>query len=321
MSLEVVFSHLLDFSMYPNIIFKVLELLTTSAVPVFMMMSFYFSYSLFIESDKDSINNRIKKLLIPHIGWSLVYFFIYKLIDLIFHKDLINNVNDLFFQLLLGHSPRLNYAMYFQIILILLTLLYYLLNKTFKDKVHLMLLGLFVICLLLQYSIINYYLFNGLIEEISNPLGRIIETVPYSIIGFMFYKYDVINTLKINVFYYIISILILTIVLFIEYRFINISIEGFGYQGIRLMLISVVVFILFGSVNLNIKNKALFKQLTSFTSGVYYSHLLIGKIIELLFVSIKHSFLECIIVYLLGYLLSFVISKSKNAYIRLLVSN
>lgn len=118
MTFEVVLAHCMDWSNYNNPIYKIFIRLTGLAVPVFMIMSFYFSYGLFLNNDNDSLKKRLRKLLIPQIGWSIIYWLSYKIIDLIFNKKLENGISSMVWQMITGNCPYLNPTMWFQTVLV-----------------------------------------------------------------------------------------------------------------------------------------------------------------------------------------------------------
>lgn len=51
------------------------------AVPVFMLMSFYLTDMAQLANQNDKVAVRFKRLLIPHLFWTCVYFAIYKLLN------------------------------------------------------------------------------------------------------------------------------------------------------------------------------------------------------------------------------------------------
>ena len=79
-----------------------------ASVHVFMMMSFMFVQSTLVEHNRDKVKKCFERLLIPQFGWAVIYWGIYKLIDIIFDSQLENGITDLIWQILCGHSPRLN---------------------------------------------------------------------------------------------------------------------------------------------------------------------------------------------------------------------
>ena len=92
------------------------------------------------------------------------------------------------------------------------------------------------------------------------------------------------------------------------------NIKTFKYGGIRLNIAAICIFFIFYLFPFSvIKNKILIniiKQLTSYTGGIYFIHNLIGrgyilrKILSILEIE-RHSLLECIIVFIISYIICF----------------
>lgn len=101
--------------------------------------------------------------------------------------------------------------------------------KYHNEDISIYLLIIFIICILFQYTNINYLIFNKLSFSLKYPLGRLIELTPPAIIGLYLYKYiKKIDIKKLFVLLMIFSIFIILGAL-LDYKFI---INGFGYQGI-----------------------------------------------------------------------------------------
>lgn len=137
MCFEVVIDHFKDWNgiqvMDLNQPFRVLFQFGGIAVPVFMLMSFTLSnIEEIITSDNSKIKHRMYRLLIPQLFWTLVYFFIYWLIDLRKNLDLIKDFSDFWWQLFLGHS--INQTTWYQIDLIMLTVIFVIAYKILKIK-------------------------------------------------------------------------------------------------------------------------------------------------------------------------------------------
>ena len=107
-----------------------------------------------------------------------------KLYGLIFKCDGIENWSDLLWQLLLGHSEKINpfnvvsvcvdcyYGSFIFFFLLFFRKdlgIYYFFNKYF--------------CIWLQYTGINYDYFSRVSFEVRYPLGRLTEMIPYAGIG------------------------------------------------------------------------------------------------------------------------------------------
>lgn len=321
MTFEVVLVHCVDFEKCKGIEFKALEALSSQAVPVFMIMSFFFSYKIFIKNSKFSLYKRIKMLIIPQVGWALLYFFILYIID----KR--TTLCDLAWQIITGHSPKINPTMWFQTSLIILTIFFYHLFNAYKERKTSIIVVIIFACLslLFQYSEINYKIFCSLRYELCYPLGRTIEMIPYASIGILLARFDVLKSLvckKNKQLYYLIPAFFLFY--YFEKRIYNPN--GFGYQGIRHIVSDVILFISFGTLRINNKFSKIIIKVTKHTSGVYYAHRLVNDVIILQkpIEAMNYgysSLFKCIIIYFVCFELSHFISSLPNKTINELITN
>ena len=278
-------------------------------IPTFFIISFYFTYKTFISYDIKKTKLRLERLFIPYIIWSFIswilkYFeiknikFLYSLKIFIIH--LIN-----------GHM--FNYSLWFQNILILITISFIIIVYLFKRNCLKAFVFIYIICYILQYSEINYKFFsNNFTINSSATFGRFVEAFPNAISGFYLSYINIIPIVKKNkkiILFF--NILFLLITIFHKFD----KFHNFKYGGIRLNLAGISIFIFFSYLPLeNLRNKILIKiflLITSHTGGIYFIHRLIGNgyLFSKLFPSIKGTFSGCIIVYLISFLISFTGNK------------
>ncbi len=306
--------------------FKILE---QASVPVFFFLAFFFSAKIFYENDSIKIKKRFIRLLIPHIGWAFIYWFLFTIGELIISElnDIWGKVriSDLFWQLLTGHSSVVNASMWFQFDLIVITLLIVLIFRFCKDMFYrkIILVSLLFISFVLQYTGINIWLFGSLRYELSNPLGRIFEMIPYAVLGFFCADYNVFDRLKIKRIVFII-LFALCSVFFLMYTFIK-PVEGFGYSRNNNLL---VAFFLIGFAYLlpleRLPDKVckFIRFITKYTLGIYCMHRLVALVIK--YGLIKSgidfdTFVLSITAYIVSFIISFIISKIPVKVIRQLV--
>lgn len=247
--------------------------LRSLAVPIFIFMSFFLNSNIFIHSNKTKFKSRIKKLIRIQVFCSLVYFITYLTIQLIFNIKIIDNYNILFLQILTGHTI-LNKAMWFQVDLIILTIFfYYLFTINNKKIINNLLIIITTASLILQYSGLNYVFFSRLNNEFSVPLGRLIEIIPYSVLGIKLNNkktIEYINNKKyIIVFMFILSFLIKLIP----------TPAGFNYQGLFLIMLTISIFLFFYTIpckSLKSFEKNTIKYISKNTLEIYCYHNLIG---------------------------------------------
>lgn len=133
MCFMVVFAHTKDIS-DTNFVSKLLFNFVPVAVPIFMILSFVFTDFKKITNDKDKFKKRLIRLILPQILWTIIYFVIYKLLDYKCSTNLIHSNTDFFYQLVLGHAY--NPTLWFQIELIILTLVFGFIFWLFDEKKH-----------------------------------------------------------------------------------------------------------------------------------------------------------------------------------------
>ena len=210
---------------------------------------------------------------------------------------------DLKIQFLTGHNFIA--VLWFQLNLIIVTLLMFLIRLSFNKNLFFILINLQIISYYLQYSNINYEFFSQFSLYTRYPYGRFIEVIPFCISGYLLGSLDIIQYFK---KYRIKTLYIIVLILFFSLKYnIFFAIEGFIFQGIKLHILSVLIFIIFAlnpfEKAINIKNIIIL--LTNYTSGIYYLHIPIWEYlsyyIELLR---KRTIFTSIIIYLICYFIS-----------------
>ena len=117
-----------------------------------------------------------------------------------------------------------------------------------------------------------------MVFEMKYPFGRIVETLPYSISGFMIAHFSFISYLKKNK---IQSIYILIFILFLVIKYdIFINLIDFCYSGIKSHIICLCIFIIFNFIPIDNINYNLINHISKFTSGIYYLHLPVMSYLE-----------------------------------------
>ena len=90
-------------------------------VPIFFLMSFYFSQKLFLSKDIEKIKKRFERLLIPYLIWPIIIWIVNNFLYYIFKLNFKISLNDLKIQLMTGHCFMT--VLWFQYNLIFATLL------------------------------------------------------------------------------------------------------------------------------------------------------------------------------------------------------
>ncbi len=294
------------------------------AVPVFMLMSFFLTEKTLISCDGKKIKKRLKRLLIPFLFWPFVYWFVFNIVNLWKSEyELGCSITDLLWQLFMGHT--FNAAMWYQLDLILLTLFFVGILCFFKRYY----MHIFYICMMaawfFQYSGWNKQLFGGLRFEMTYPLGRLAEMLPYAVCGFAMARLrghkDLGHTL-VPGGGIIASILFIMLV---RYYPVFVEIDGFGYSGFRRFFVAIALVALFYLLPFHKLPGAVLRLLyksTRFTMGIYCMHLLVGQLLRVMFMELNIAvspLKQCVLIYILCYIISYGLSKIPVAFVQKLV--
>lgn len=284
--------------------------LRPAAVPVFMIMSFYFMGRHFLDFSGKSFRLRIWRILYPQIGWAIIYFLAYKLYDIISGQNQLQ-IEDLFLQIIFGHS--INQSMWYQFDLLIITLVFYAAFRYIPQKITVrLLIGVSICTLIIQYLGISYPLFDSLGDEFKYSIGRLFEVFPYATLGFLFYYFRILEKFNNNWnVYFPITLLFL----FISFRFNVFPTKvGFGYSGLNLIIMSMCLIFVANTLNRVISRKQ-YKFITvvsQYTLGIYCMHRLVGSIFAKIFNLLDASFIGfayCILIYIICYLISLMMAR------------
>ena len=278
-------------------------------IPCFFLISFFFTYKTFSSFNIQKIKLRLERILIPYFCWSIISWIIRIIYFYKMEKNCEHSFRDFISNLINGHI--FNVVLWFQNILILVTLIFLIILFTFKFYYLLVFQILFIISYFLQYSSINYNFFQKYFSKHSrSTFGRFFEAIPHAITGFILGKFDIIKLIKkkkITIFFFTLIFLIL-----ISKYEVFADLKTYKYGGFRLNIASVCIFILFSLIpnkiyNCKLKN-SIIMEMTNYTGGVYFTHYLVGTgyICSSINLVKKRTILGCIIIYLLSYGLSFI---------------
>lgn len=315
MCFEVVLCHCWTTEVEVPLYLQPFSLLRGYAVPVFMCMSFFLTQKSFMKKDAGYAFNRIWKLVLPHVAWSLVYFVIYWSVGVIMNHRLVNGISDLIWQLFTGHCSQLNPTMWFQVDLIIISVLFFIIFFFFDEKIGMAIVCMGgIACLVLQYTGLNYLLFGSMRYEL--PLGRLFETLPMAAAGFFAARYSVLKPFKDKCYEnLIVSILIGALFLVFDKTVLAVSgtfgYAGIGKIGVGLSMIMFAYNLNFGCFNYKVQNGI--KFVTQYTLGIYCGHRLISfflvNSLYVLFRLSKGGFYQCVLIYLTGFVGCLIFSK------------
>lgn len=298
-----------------SVITKYFNVLMSSAVPCFMITTFYFNGKMLLEGNLKKIEHRILKLIKPCIGWGGIYFISYKLMYYLNLRDYGLGWKDLLWQLLTGHSY--NAPLWYMYDLIILTMMFNIIFMFVKKRHNIMLLFLFVISIVYLYFGWNG-VFYELMRELKWTLGRLAEMLPYSIIGLL----AGINSDKLEKIQYSHKLAGLGILFVLGIICRRLETMGkiwiefnYGYAGLGLLFKSLLIFGIFlfvSDIPISKKGEKIIIKISQYTLGIYCMHVLVGESLNLFLEIQKISidkFRIGVTIFVLSYILSWGISK------------
>jgi len=278
-------------------------------IPTFFLLSFFYTFNKLGSFNIKKIKTRFERLTIPYFSWCIIYWIFKNIYFYLLNKRCRHSFIDFMHNLLNGHI--FNGALWFQNILILLTVTFLIVIFLFKIRYIYILVSLALLAYVLQYKNLNYYFFiKNFPVDYFLSLGRFAEGFPNAVTGLCINSFGLIAILKNRI--RITIIISLVILVFITKLNIFSHIKSFKYGGIRLNIGAICIFFIFYLFPFKgIKNELLVKiiiQLTNYTGGIYFIHNLIGrgyilkKSLSILEIK-KCSLLHCIITYFISHIL------------------
>lgn len=323
LSFSVLMTHCFNFNylsgIWKIIIFRLRKL--EFHVPIFFIMSFYFSYKTIVSSDFKKKILRLQRLFIPYCIWPTIYFFYYNNYLIKYNNRRKAYTYDVLkTQLLCGNGlPRMGifWSQWTMIIFnIFFNLIIFINNFILKRYFIIIFIALCFTAVIYQYNGTNLHRFRCNNQNIPSYVFCA-AMMPYAVIGFIFSHFGIIKSMK-KIRIIIIFFCIYFIYLISNYKVFN-NIKGF-YFGSYLIFSGITVFILFSMFPSEIiTNKQIIniiKIITKNTAGIYFLHSAIKDIFSHYIIYIRKRTLKgCIIIYLICYLISligsYVLGKTK----------
>lgn len=210
--------------------------------------------------------------------------------------------------------------------LIILTVFFTILFKVVKNTKYstYIVYGAIIISIILQYSEINYKLFSDMRYEMKWSLGRITEMISYASIGIIISRKNILNKVK-NDWIKVILIVSPLILILLNFE-IFINPNGFGYQGIYRIILAISVVILFYIIPFEKMHESICNIIvksSKYAMGIFCMHYIVGKILNYIYLKMQfniNTFVECIIIYAICIIISFLISKIPAKFCKKLVT-
>ena len=279
-------------------------------VPCFSFISFIFASNIFTDINISKFKQRMQRLLIPYIVWPLIVF----INNNIFEKKRTIKLYDLKIQLILGSQFMI--PLWFLFSNIILTIIFFLLSYFLMNHFLFICQLLMILSYMAQYSYFHK-LFVIYKENVRFPILGSFSIFPICITGFTMASLNIKKILK---EYRIKTLIISYLSLYFLFKFdafINLG----GHKGIMnnlaaLFFFSGFYFLPFDNLNSNLR--MLIIKATSYTQGIYC---LQSQIIPFSrrFNYFNGNMKGCIIIYLLGFIISLLgnklLGKTKLKYL------
>lgn len=286
---------------------------TLWAVPVFMIMSFMLSYKHFAQGDRKWFFERIWKLYKPILIWGVIYSSIYTMMGLLTGKTWVTG-KDFLIHLCTGASPSICGPMWFELDLVVLTVIVFVIISLLGDS-----RGYILMCILACMALLSEYtgglslLVDGLSWSVQHSWGILPEMFPFVVVGYSFSKFSIISKIKRNkkkVAFWCGFGLFMTVACKDRFPVAY----GVWYQGVYLILVASCVVILFCLVPESFwdRGRLAIDFLGNYTMGVYFMHPLVAFFINLIAGKIGFGVSTlgiCLIVYFLSICLSSLIDR------------
>ena len=323
MSFEVVVFHFgrtayEDFFGGPLFVFSRLSGL---AVPVFMIMAAFLTYDIFSSKDNCRFVTRTERIIIPYLLWPIIAYVVLNGFSLVTKSMNSYSLKELGLNIICGCTDPL-YVVWFQIDLLLCTVVVFLLFKIVNESAQTLVLVLIIIMSLwIQYSGTNILVFSKCFPTNSTTYARFVEMLPCFSVGILLSKYKVKEKL---VPYWKQTVFVCAfIVAFLWKSNMFAELSGYNYQGIYPMIAGSIIFIAFLVLPIrDFKGESIVKRVSSLTMGVYFIHTIVEKILFgyiNIFEKIEGTMVACLFIFGISLLVSWLISCVPNRWIKSLV--
>ena len=291
-------------------------------VSCFFFISFYFLYSTISKRNTQKMKLRLERLIIPFIIYPVVVWIFNNLMYLVIKFNRFNRLltlNELILNLLTGKGIFGIGVLWFHFNLIIFSIFFFIASSLLKNNFLIVFQILASLSYIIQYSKINDRFFKKYTFYIYMSIGNLIETFPIAIAGFSLSSSNSTNTFLNNRKKFLFF--------FFYFRYLIMNYDVFSYlsgnssPGIIKTIYSFCLFNGFYILPFEILNDKIIyfiKQITKFTQGIYCLHFLILYYLKVIF-NRKGFFIDCIILYIISYLLSYIgyiiFSKTKIKYL------
>ncbi len=296
--------------------------LKKNQVSTFFFISFYFLFPIISKRNTRKMKLRLERLFLPYIIYPNIVWIINNLMFLVIKFNRFNRLltlNELILNLLVGKGIFGIGVLWFHFNLIIFSIIFFIASFLLENNFLTIFQILSSLSYIIQYSKINYIFFKSYTINIWMSIGNLLETFPIAIAAFSFASSNLLITFlhyrKKCLFFCSFFLYLIT-----NYNVFS-NLLGHSSPGIIKVVYSFCLFNIFYLLPFEILNdKILYfiNQITKFTQGIYCLHFLIQYYLIDKFDK-KGTFNDCIILYLISYLLSFlgfkIFSETKLKYL------
>ena len=314
------------------------------AVPVFMLITFFLSAKKFAANDGEWLKNRFVRLLTPFAFWSVLAFVTWRLLAPHFTGFMIDPATGAFWKPTCGHDPvpvsfeylflqalgttrTLGSQMWFQAVLVILTAFFAVFFRLVRPRmVAGALVVLFLVGVMMDYSGLNKWLFEGFRYEVRNPLGRIFPMMPYAALGlFLGARAEAFEGFSMarRLFLVVLGVGVTAFLLKFD---VFVTPPGFFYRGLKMLFVALGLVTAFRFLPLERMPVTFQKGLvwaSKYSMGVYFVHIYVGRLLEVIVFPhlsvVPRSFSGGCIVFVASFVLCVAIARIPNRWVRSLI--
>lgn len=318
-------------------IWKLFWQMRSSAVPVFMTMTFFFAARRLAEADCAWLRRRLARLWAPFLFWSLVSWSVaYALFQMVGAHSV--TLGDLALQLLLGANNKVAGQFWFHSNLIMLTVAFFALFRFVKPNWRPVALGsLVLLCLVFQYTKLNLLCFGNLPTGVRQPFGRLCGTAVYAVLGISLAALKPCldaAARRTRVFLAVASVFAIWLFVYANpcprpsFAFVTSQGEKMptlGSIGLQMVALSAAYFLLFYHLPISGRSalRTFVEWLSRYCMGVYCVHMFLGWILnEHLFARVgvmPNTFGSCILLWLVSWVFCWLVARIPLRFARQIV--
>lgn len=295
------------------------------AVPMFIMIAFFFGERTIVSKDKERYKKRLIRILVPYFGWAIILFIFNRIVVHFIQFD-VASLKDLMLQLLFGSNMKIDAPLWFMWVLFVLTAIFMLMYSFLPDKVFVLIISLMALgSYLLQYTLVNVLIWTNFREEVPWSIGRLIEVFPCACVGFLLAHYKVVEKAAEHkkIVIPILAIVAVLVDVFVSY----IPSPGFSfcYGGIKYIIEAVTLLILFYIIPFDRLSDIVKKPIRfvgKYTMGIYCAHWVVGQLMNIVWLryfGVEKTLVECLAIFVVCLIGCFIISLIPSKWTKMLV--